>query len=116
MSTISAMTNLNRMQTPKLQTFAQYAFALQEQMARSPDGRCQRCHSEIQVRSPVVSLHYLDFAGCGGVGDVLTLPVFYCPYCEGEPAESGCLHVLADESLADIEKRVRRLFIRMIDR
>lgn len=55
---------------------------------------CIKCGSEIQQTTCVVSIHDKRFSGCVGGGEVKTVPLPYCPKCEGVPQNvSTCIHV-----------------------
>ena len=55
---------------------------------------CKDCNSQIQQATCHISIHDKEFPGCVGTGKVETVPLPYCPECEGEPKNtSTCVHV-----------------------
>jgi hypothetical protein len=55
---------------------------------------CKKCGSEIQQVIGHISIHLDCFDGCVGDGKVRTLPLPYCPECEGIPENTyTCVHV-----------------------
>lgn len=57
--------------------------------------RHRACWTPIKAATLYVSVHVAEFPKCGGFGEVLQLPLPYCPQCEGEPADTprSCVHV-----------------------
>lgn len=55
---------------------------------------CKRCGGEIRSTPLVISIHTTAFAStCSGSGQVLELPLPFCPKCEGEPTKTRtCAH------------------------
>ncbi|MEE9356458.1 MAG: hypothetical protein V3U75_12785 [Methylococcaceae bacterium] len=55
---------------------------------------CIECGAKIQQTTCYVSVHDERFSSCTGGGEVKTIPLPYCPKCEGIPKRtSTCVHV-----------------------
>ena len=64
-----------------------------EKVAEEKKFICKTCGSAIQQATCFVSVHDVSFSGCAGNGEVLQVPLPYCPKCEGEPKNtSTCVH------------------------
>ena len=61
------------------------------------DGKivCKICRSEIEQDICHASLHLALFGDeCAGTGEVMQVPLPYCPRCEGKPKiTTTCVHV-----------------------
>jgi hypothetical protein len=56
-------------------------------------GRCPSCHVEMHEKLVYLSLHATEFGvRCAGPGQVVKVTLPWCPGCEDEPEETGCLH------------------------
>ena len=53
---------------------------------------CGTCGSEIQGMPASISVHDSPVGGCAGFGEVKVVQIPYCPKCEDEPRQSGCVH------------------------
>ncbi len=54
---------------------------------------CTKCSRQIETVTASVSIHDSPFPHqCVGTGNVVKMPIPYCPNCEACPALSGCLH------------------------
>lgn len=57
---------------------------------------CKACGSTIEEFMVALTVHHQipGFPDCSGSGQVIGLPVPYCPTCEGPPRKrSSCIHV-----------------------
>lgn len=57
------------------------------------DNACPRCGGNLAVVLAYISIHLLEFDFCAGAGNVVRVPVPYCPVCEDEPEQYGCIHL-----------------------
>ena len=55
---------------------------------------CPVCRSWIRFVGAYLSIHDARLENCAGYGKVLRLVVPYCPQCETQPSDRGCLHEL----------------------
>jgi len=54
---------------------------------------CRKCGGNVEIVVAHMSLHDLRFGvACVGSGKVVRLAIPFCPRCEGQPAEQGCIH------------------------
>ena len=54
---------------------------------------CRKCGGNVEIVVAYMSLHDLRFGvACVGSGKVVRLAIPFCPRCEGQPAEQGCIH------------------------
>jgi hypothetical protein len=51
------------------------------------------CQSPMDWKKVFISIHSQDLPGCDGNGQVVEMGIPYCPKCEKEPAEEGCIHL-----------------------
>jgi hypothetical protein len=62
---------------------------------------CRSCGATIERIRARLSLHVLGVDGCKDSGNTGTIEILYCPSCEDEPEELGCVH-LPPESLFSV--------------
>jgi hypothetical protein len=62
---------------------------------------CGTCGTPISEKLAYLSIHSIDIFPdmCAGAGKVLNAMIPYCPKCEPEPEERGCIHMPMLESL-----------------
>jgi hypothetical protein len=54
---------------------------------------CRKCGGNLEIVGAHMSLHDPRFAdACVGSGKVVRLAIPFCPRCEAQPAEQGCIH------------------------
>ncbi len=53
---------------------------------------CAHCNSLLRGLHTYISEHDSMWSTCAGSGQVRRILVPYCPNCESEPEEHGCLH------------------------
>jgi hypothetical protein len=54
---------------------------------------CRKCGGNVEIVVAYMSLHDLRFGlACAGAGKVVRLAIPFCPRCEAQPAEQGCIH------------------------
>ena len=86
------------MQTPQrvtLQEFSAMRMSWIVEHCRDQDGFqvCRKCGGNVEVVGAYMSLHDPGFAdACAGSGKVVRLAIPFCPRCEAQPAEQGCIH------------------------
>lgn len=74
------------MQTPKREK-------IQEFLARD-EATCKQCGKPATGTKLVhLSVHASEFEQCGGPGKVWNVTIPWCPDCEQEPEERGCIHM-----------------------
>lgn len=85
------------MKTPRKMTLDEFRAALERyrdtETREGPNG-LRRCKCGAVLRAVLVyfSIHDSPYKICAGSGRVARIPVPYCPYCEAEPDQYGCLH------------------------
>jgi hypothetical protein len=54
---------------------------------------CRRCGENVEIVVAYMSLHDLRFGvACAESGKVVRLTIPFCPRCEAQPSEQGCIH------------------------
>jgi len=54
---------------------------------------CRKCGGNVEIVVAYMSLHDLRFGvACAGSGKGVRLAIPFCPRCEAQPAEQGCIH------------------------
>src|SRR5262249_2058395 len=54
---------------------------------------CNSCSNILEWRKCFISLHASEFPNCTGPGPVDRVPLPYCPQCEPQPENQGCVHM-----------------------
>ena len=86
------------MQTPQrvtLQEFSAMRMSWIVEHCRDQDGFqvCRKCGGNVEIVVAYMSLHDLRFGvACAGSGKGVRLAIPFCPRCEAQPAEQGCIH------------------------
>jgi len=87
------------MQTPVRVTHAEYIQAradfLRAKCIAWPGRRglsCAECDREIYMAAATIEVHEANMANCYPTGATFDAAVPWCPHCEPEPAERGCVH------------------------
>jgi hypothetical protein len=60
---------------------------------------CYACGSEIEFKEQTNSVHFEEFGGLVGGGEVRIKHIPYCPTCEKEPEETGIITESTSKSL-----------------
>ena len=99
------------MNTPRNMTLTEYRQAMEQfnqTLQEDPDGlRHVPCGTMIRTKTVYVSVHNSPFpdSPCAGSGQCVVVEIPYCPVCESEPDERGCLHSLPQPLLSTEEQR-----------
>jgi hypothetical protein len=82
------------MQTPHIENIEMFKTRLQQIRAALHDGRCPKCFTPMREEQVYLSLHALEFGiQCAGMGRVWRTSIPWCPACEQQPQQSGCVHM-----------------------
>jgi len=57
---------------------------------------CAKCGAPPKLTLVYLSLHISEFESCAGPGRVWEVFLPWCPQCEPEPEQYGCVHMPAD--------------------
>jgi hypothetical protein len=86
------------MKTPEQVSMAEVVDAVRQFrekcVLKDDDLHCGTCGTAIAEKMAYLSIHSSDVFHelCTGVGRVLRVMIPYCPKCESEPEERGCIH------------------------
>jgi len=79
------------MKSPHRQDLESFERELLQALKR---GRCLLCDRIMQLATVYVSVHATEFGNtCAGQGRCYPYLIPYCPNCELQPKEKGCIHV-----------------------
>jgi hypothetical protein len=78
------------MQTPQRELLTDFGARLASALQANC---CPRCSGPFKSKRVHLSLHLLELPNCAGPGVVIRRELPWCPKCESEPFDAGCLHV-----------------------
>jgi hypothetical protein len=78
------------MQTPQGELLAEFEARLGSMLQTIS---CPRCNGLFNSKTVQLSLHVFELPNCVGPGAVIKRELPWCPKCETEPFDVGCLHL-----------------------